>query len=274
MSQMLDRAKVPAMKQARRQAVADAASMPKLLQQPEPITEVQNASLSEASDWRTLLRLMTWLSPSYPVGAFAYSSGIEWAIEAGDIRDAATLAEWLRGFLSHGAGRNDAILMAQAYRAVRGADNTRLRDIAELANALASSRERHLETTAQGRAFLDVTRAAWGCAALENLVTQWNGPVAYPVAVGVACAGHDVALAPALLAFVHAQTANWISAGVRLIPLGQTDSQHVLAQLEENISTAAQAAFDAPLDDLGSATFRADIGAMHHETQYTRLFRS
>ena len=103
---------------------------------------------------------------------------------------------------------------------------------------------------------------------------QGSGPVAYPGAFGVACGGHDGALAPALLAFVHAQTANWISAGVRLIPLGQTDSQHVLAQLEENISTAAQAAFDATLDDLGSATFRADIGAMRHETQYTRLFRS
>lgn len=236
--------------------------------------KTKNETMSETVRDRTLLRLMTWLSPSYPVGAFAYSSGIEWAIEAGDIRDAATLAEWLRGFLIYGAGRNDAILMAQAYRAAKDHNNERLREIVELANALTTSRERHLETTAQGRAFLDVTRAAWGCAALENLMSQWNGPVAYPVAVGVACAGHEVALSHALLAFVHALTANWISAGVRLIPLGQTDSQHVLARLEGEICSVAHGALNSTLDDLGGGTFRADIGAMLHETQYTRLFRS
>ncbi len=75
-------------------------------------------------------------------------------------------------------------------------------------------------------------------------------------------------------AFLHATTSNWISAGVRLIPLGQTDSQRVLAALESVIAATAEKALNATLDDLGSATFRGDLASMRHETQYTRLFRS
>src|SRR5262249_43947001 len=102
----------------------------------------------------------------------------------------------------------------------------------------------------------------------------WSGPIAYPLAVGVVAAGHGVPLDLTLHAFLHAQTANWISAGVRLIPLGQTDSQRVLTALESVVTSAAARAFVATLDDLGSATFRADLAGMRHETQYTRLFRS
>jgi len=233
-------------------------------------TDAADAELDSAA----LLRLMTWLSPSYPVGAFAFSSGLEWAIEAGDIRDAMSLRGWLAALLAHGSGRNDAILFAQCWYAARDGDEKRLREIAELAAAFASSRERHLETSAQGRAFIEVTRAAWPCTALDRLQAVWEGDIAYPVAVAAACAGHDIALSPALQAFVHAITVNWISAGVRLIPLGQTDSQKVLAALEPDIAACASRGAQATLDDLGSATFRADLGAMAHETQYTRLFRS
>jgi urease accessory protein len=217
---------------------------------------------------------MAWLSPSYPVGAFSYSSGIEWAVEAGDIRDAATLKGWLAIVMAQGSGVCDAIFLAQAHRAAMAQDETALRNVAELAAAFAPSKERHLETTAQGRAFLDATRAAWPCDAFDLLTKSWDGPVAYPVAVGVAAAGHGIAAAPALHAFLHALAANWISAGVRLIPLGQTDGQRVLAALEGVIAATAERALKASLDDLGSAAFRADLASMRHETQYTRLFRS
>lgn len=221
-----------------------------------------------------LVRLMTWLSPSYPVGAFAYSSGLEWSIEAGDIRDVAALIDWIGLMLTHGAGRNDAILFAETWQAVQTGDDARLRGVAELACALAPSRERHLETTAQGRAFLDVTAAAWHCAALDHLTRVWDGDIAYPVAAATACAGHGIASEASLHAFVHAIVVNWISAGVRLIPLGQTDSQRALAALETAIAACAHQAGRATLADLGSATFRADLASMQHETQYTRLFRS
>lgn len=221
-----------------------------------------------------LYRLMAWLSPSYPVGAFSYSSGIEWAVDAGDIVDAATLTDWLSLMMSHGAGFCDAVLFMHAHCAASENDEAALHDVAELAAAFSPTRERHLETTAQGRAFVDATRAAWPCEALSLLARAWDGPVAYPVAVAVACAGHGIASDAALPAFLHAVAANWISAGVRLIPLGQTDGQSVLAALETVIAVTAPKALASSLDDIGSATFRTDIASMRHETQYTRLFRS
>jgi urease accessory protein len=217
---------------------------------------------------------MAWLSPSFPIGAFSYSSGIEWAVEAGDITDAATLADWLSLTMSDGAGFCDAVLFAQAHCAVADGDAPALRVVAELAAAFSPSKERHLETTAQGRAFVVAVRAAWPCDALDMLDTSWDGPVAYPVAVGTACAGHGIAVDTALPAFLHAVAANWISAGVRLIPLGQTDGQRVLAAMEDVIAGTAARALNASLDDIGGAALRADIGSMRHETQYTRLFRS
>ena len=226
------------------------------------------------SDPSALYRLMAWLSPAYPVGAFSYSSGIEWAVEAGDIVDAATLQRWLGVMIREGGGYCDAVFFAHAYRAIEHDEDAALRVVAELATAFAPSRERHLETTAQGRAFLDTTRAAWPTPALDRLLAVWDGGIALPVAVGVACAGHAVALEPALHAYLHAFTANLISTGVRLIPLGQTDGQRVLAALEPGVATTAECALVAALDDIGGAAFRSDIASMRHETQYTRLFRS
>lgn len=244
------------------------------IEPPTPDPSPPLASLAGGGENKALYRLMAWLSPSYPVGAFSYSSGIEWAVEAGDIADAATLKDWLATMMSQGGGFCDAVFLVHAHRAASDRDDKALRDIAELAAAFAPSKERHLETTAQGRAFVEATRAAWHCAALDFLADVWDGPIAYPVAVGVAAAGHGIALEPALHAFLHAVVANWISAGVRLVPLGQTDGQRVLAALEPVIATTAQRALNASLDDIGSAAFRADLASMRHETQYTRLFRS
>jgi urease accessory protein len=221
-----------------------------------------------------LYRLLAWFSPSYPVGAFSYSSGIEWAVEAGDIKDADTLRQWLATMLTEGGGFCDAVFFVHAHRAISASDDAALRAVAELAAALAPSKERLVETTAQGGAFLDAARAAWPCPALERLDAVWPGPVAMPVAVAVACAGHGIACAPALQGFLQALAANWISAGLRLIPLGQTDGQRVLAALEQTVAAAAVRAPAIPLDEVGSGAFRADLAAMQHEIQYTRLFRS
>ena len=229
--------------------------------------------LSE-SEAAALYRLMTWLSPSFPVGAFSYSSGIEWAVEAGDITDAASLRQWLRSMLVDGAGICDSTFLAHTHRAAAANDDATLREIAELASAFAPSRERHLETTAQGRAFIEIARAAWHHAALDRLIAACEGNFVYPVAVGVVSAAHCIPLALTLHAFLHAVVSNWISAGARLVPLGQTDSQRVLAQLEGDVDATAKRALSASLDDLGSATFRADLAGMRHEAQYTRLFRS
>ena len=185
---------------------------------------------------------MTWLSPSFPVGAFSYSSGIEWAVEAGDIADAASLRDWLAAMLADGSGFCDGVFLAQAHRAVLAQDGATLREIAELASAFVPSRERQLETTAQGRAFIEIARAAWNSPGLDQIIAACDGAIVYPVAVGLVSAAHDIPLAPALHAFFHAVASNWISAGSRLIPLGQTDSQRVLADLEPIVAATARRA--------------------------------
>jgi urease accessory protein len=226
-----------------------------------------------AHEAAALYRLMTWLSPAFPVGAFSYSSGIEWAVEAGDITDAASLRDWLAAMIGEGSGFCDAVFLAQAHRAASAQDAAGLREIAELAAAFVASRERQLETSTQGRAFIEIARSAWASDGLESMVAAC-GDMVYPVAVGVVSAGHAVPLEPAMHAFLHAVVSNWISAGARLVPLGQTDSQRILAGLEADVAATAKRALEASLDDLGSATFRADLASLRHETQYTRLFRS
>jgi urease accessory protein len=247
-------------------------TIPMLMTTNEPAPADPTGGMT-AEESAALYRLMTWLSPSFPVGAFSYSSGIEWAVEAGDITDAASLRDWLAAMLSEGSGFCDAVLLAQAHRAAAAQDGAALREIAELAAAFVPSRERQLETSTQGRAFIEIARSAWACDGLDEMVAACGG-VVYPVAVGVVSAAHAVPLAPAMHAFLHAVVSNWISAGARLVPLGQTDSQRILASLEADVAATAKRALIASLDDLGSATFRADLASLRHETQYTRLFRS
>jgi urease accessory protein len=216
---------------------------------------------------------MIWLSPAYPVGGYSYSHGLEWTVEAGKVRDAATLGDWIEDILRYGTGRSDAILLAETWRAVTNGDERQLAETMELAAALAPSAERRLETLAQGAAFLAATQAVWPAPALERLAAQ-AADIAYPVAVGACAAAHGLPLEPTAQAFVQAFAANLVSAGVRLIPLGQTDGLRVLAWLEPLIPCVVAEALAAGLDDVGGAAVAADIASMRHETQYTRLFRS
>ncbi len=223
-----------------------------------------------------LQRLLAWLSPSFPVGAYSYSHGLEWAIEDGTVTGTPALEAWLRDVLSHGGGRSDAILFAHAWRAASAGDAGALGEVGALAAALQPSRERHLEATAQGRAFANTVSAAWPDARMSDLFALFPAPVplAYPVAVAIAAAAQDVPLPAALTGYLGAFAANLISAGVRAIPIGQTDGQRIVAALSPLIEEIAGTALAATLDDLGGAALRADIASMKHETQYTRLFRS
>jgi urease accessory protein len=248
-------------------------AIPMLMTTSKPPAVDDRCGMTE-TEAAALYRLMTWLSPAFPVGAFSYSSGIEWAVEAGDIIDAASLRDWLASMLVDGPGFCDGVFLAHAHRAASSGDEADLREVAELAAAFVPSRERQLETTSQGRAFIDIARSAWNCGDLDRMIADCSGPIVYPVAVGLVSAAHAIPLAPTMHAFFHALVSSWISAGARLIPLGQTDSQRVLALLEPDVAATGNRALKAAFDDLGSATFRADLASMRHETQYTRLFRS
>jgi urease accessory protein len=221
-----------------------------------------------------LYRLMTWLSPAYPLGAFSYSHGLEQAVEAGLVRDRASLVAWVATAVAAGAGRSDGALLAAAWRAARAEDGAALDDIAELAAAWRGTAETALESRAQGAAFLATTRAAWPHRLLDELALRHRGEVALPVALGAAAAVHGVPLAAILAASLHAFASNLVSAGVRLIPLGQSDGQQAIAALEDVVAGAAQDVLRTPLDEVGTAAPLLDWCSMRHETQYTRLFRS
>ena len=210
-----------------------------------------------------LLKLVTWLSPAYPVGAYTYSHGLETAIASGEIHDLASTEDWIADCLTYGAGRNDAILVAHAWRMAD--DATGLSDLAALARALAPSAERALETEAMGQAFGDVTDAVWA---------DGQDPAPYPVAVGAAAASAGIPLPQVLPVYVNAFVSNLVSVAVRLVPLGQTDGQRIIAALMPACQTVATDALHAELDDIGSCAIRSDIASMRHETQDVRLFRS
>jgi urease accessory protein len=222
-----------------------------------------------------LYRLLTWLSPAYPVGAYSYSHGIEYAVEAALVTDRDTLLVYVAAALEHGAGYVDAALLAAAWSAVHRGDETRLDEITDLALAWRGTTEMALEAETQGRAFLSATCAAWPHPGLDAFVARRTvAAVALPVAVGVAAALHGISLPLVLAGYLHSFAANLVSAGVRLIPLGQTDGQRATAALEPTVARVVAAAMTTPLDEVATAAPLIDWCSMRHENQYTRLFRS
>lgn len=235
---------------------------------------IMATTMAEAQE--TLLRLMTWLSPTFPVGAFAYSHGLERAIHDGIISDRGTLVAWLRDLIERGSVWNDAVCLAEAWRRAGSDDDCFA--VAELAEALAGSRERYMETTLQGRAFMDAAQA-WASKRKSSEEQQGYGRAQevqypYPVAVGLTAAHHGIALDAALTAYLHGFTSNLVQAAMRLVPLGQNDGLAALAALEEVILATSERASKSTLDSLGSCTVLSDIQSMKHETQYSRVFRS
>lgn len=225
----------------------------------------------------TLLRLQSWLSPSFPTGAYSYSHGIEWAVEAGHIHDRESLVDWLDADLRYGSGRNEAIFFMESWRSGQDDDKGKLLEIAELAAAFRGTSEFALETTQQATAGLAILRRVWPDSLLEFLSESFSklriAPV-LSVVLGVRAARQDIPATLALPAFLQSYLANLITAGVRLVPLGQTDGQFGVAELESAVLAVAAQAEEATIHDLGSAAFMVDIASASHETQYTRLFRS
>jgi urease accessory protein len=254
-------------------AMAEPRPLPelKLVETTGPAEPAANPAISPEA----LKKLLAWLSPAFPVGGFSYSHGLEWAIEDGTVKTAADLEAWVAAILRHGAGRSDGILLAHAHRAAVADDAAALDEINALAIAFQPTKERHLEATAQGRAFLTTVAATWPNDRLAGLAGHFKDrPVAYAVAVGIATGCHDVPPGATLNAFLGAFAANLVSAAIRAVPLGQTEGQRVIANLSPVVEEIAATAATASLDELGGAAWRADIASMKHETQYTRLFRS
>jgi len=224
-----------------------------------------------------LLRQQSWLSPAFPTGAYSYSHGIEWAVEAGYIHDRKSLVDWLEADLCYGSGRNEAIFFIEAWRSATDDDCERLLKIAELAAAFRSTSEFALETSQQATACLATLRRVWpdpNIESLSELLSDLRIAPVLSVVLGVRAAGEKISATLAVPAFLQSYLANLVTAGVRLIPLGQTDGQLGIAELEPAVLAVAAQAEQATIHDLGSAAFMVDLASASHETQYTRLFRS
>ena len=224
-----------------------------------------------------LLRLQSWLSPAFPTGSYSYSHGLEWAVEAGHICDRKTLVDWLEADLRYGSGRNEAIFFSEAWRCTTGDERAKLFEIAGLAAAFRGTAELALESSQQGASCLATLRQVW-----PDCVLDWLSEVlcsnrvqpALAVILGARSARQDIPFDLALSAFLQSYVANLVTAGIRLIPLGQTDGQLAIAELEGAVLTASAQAKKATIDHLGSVGVIVDLASMAHETQYTRLFRS
>jgi urease accessory protein len=224
-----------------------------------------------------LLRQQSWLSPVFPTGSYSYSHGIEWAVEAGYIHDRKSLVDWLEADLYYGSGRNEAIFFIEAWRSATDDDCEKLLEIAELAAAFRSTSEFALETSQQATACLATLRRVWPDPLLESLSELLSdlriAPV-FSVILGVRAARQYIPATLALPAFLQSYLANLVTAGVRLVPLGQTDGQLSIAELEPAVLAMAAKSQAATIHDLGSTAFMVDLASASHETQYTRLFRS
>ena len=224
---------------------------------------------------QALLKLQSWLSPTFPNGAYSYSHGLEWAVEAGQVDGRGSLVDWLEADLCYGSGRNEAIFFSEAYRCT--VEDDRLAKVAELAATSRGTAEFALESSQQAMACLVTLRRVWPDRLLDwlsDILLGLQMPPAQAVVVGIRAAQEGIPMSLALPTFLHGYFANLVNAGVRLIPLGQTDGQHAIAELESAILLASAKASNATIDDLGSAAIMADFASIAHETQYTRLFRS
>jgi urease accessory protein len=246
------------------------------------ITTMKTAGIIMSDEWcdvspLALLRLQSWLSPTFPIGSYSYSHGLEWAVEAEHVHDRESLVDWLDADLRYGSGQNEAIFFIEAWRCAIADNRAKLLEIAELAAAFRGTSEFALETTQQGTAGLSTLRQVWPDRLLDWLsgaLSESKVQPAAAVVLAVRSAGQGIPAATALAAFLQSYIANLVIAGVRLIPLGQVGGQLAIAALEDSILATTAQAEKATIDDLGSAAFMVDLASMAHETQYTRLFRS
>jgi len=225
----------------------------------------------------SFLRLQGWLSPAFPTGSYSYSHGLEWAVEAGSVHDRASLVDWLAADLRYGSGRNEAIFFREAWSSAKRGDRVMLFEVAEFAAAFRGTSEFALESVQQASACRLTLSRVWPDPLLDEIAETLADhciPLTLAVVLGIRCAKQHIPIVLALPAFLQSYVANLVTAGVRLIPLGQTDGQAAIAALEETVLATSADVATATIGDLGSAAFMVDLASMAHETQYTRLFRS
>lgn len=227
----------------------------------------------------TILALLQLTSPSLPLGAYSYSEGLESLITQGAISSAESLALWLKRELNYGAIRLEAAIMLRAYLSVTAGDVQTLDDWNSWSSAAKESSELRYQSWQMGtsllRLLIDLQPQTDGhLPTIKQLAQILGRQCNYSVAFGIGAAYWKLNSESALLGYLQSWTANLISVGVRLIPLGQTSGQQLLFQLNQDIIKAATIIISLSDNDLYSCSFGLGLASMTHQYQHVRLFRS
>jgi urease accessory protein len=223
-------------------------------------------------DSTAFLTLLQLTSPALPVGAYSYSEGLETLVDQGLIKSAADLQTWLTESLATGSIGIEAAILIRAHRAWTKEDQQQVIYWNHWLSATRETAELQQQNWQMGRSLLKLLQdlypqSDWsGWSMTEN----WNIAIVFALAAGLA----EIDEYTTVLGYLHSWASNSVSAGVKLIPLGQTAGQKLMLQLAESITISADQSLTLPDDQLFSCSWGLAIASMTHETQYSRLFRS
>jgi urease accessory protein len=223
-------------------------------------------------DSTALLNLLQLTSPALPVGAYSYSEGLETLVEQEIIRSVNDLQTWLIESLATGSIGIEAAILVRAHRANVLRNQPDLIYWNHWLSATRETAELQQQNWQMGRSLLKLLQDLYpsedwsGWSMAEN----WNFAIVFALAANIAQIDEQTAV----LGYLHSWVSNLVSAGVKLIPLGQTAGQQLILQLAEPIMVSADRSLNLPDDQLFSCNWGLALASMTHETQYSRLFRS
>jgi len=234
-------------------------------------TEMAPSPGPDALGAGALLSLLRFVSPSLPIGAYAYSRALEYAVHCGAVHDEASAGEWILGLAVHTTARLDAPVLLRLHRAFAAGDDAEVAKWNAFLLASRESSELRLEDTQLGAALARLL-VGQGVARAGSFVRR--NDVCYASMFALAAVSSQLPAASAVLGFMWAQAEGQVSAAVRLIPLGQTAGQNLLSKLVAALPQCVATASALRDDEVGAFTPGLALASALHETQYTRLFRS
>jgi len=217
------------------------------------------------------LHLLRLVSPNQPVGGFSYSRGLEWAVHAEIVTDAASCAAWIIGLLKHSYATLDGALFWRMMQALQRQDNAEFERLNDWLSASRESHELELEDRRMAESLLSLLRSLDGGGGERFSLT---GHASYPAAFAIAASHWGIAPFDALRGLMWTVVESQVTAAIRLVPLGHTAGQRILIAAVDAIETAAQKAATLSEEDIGNMAPTLAIASAWHETQYSRLFRS
>lgn len=227
--------------------------------------------MSDGIAGQPLLRLLQLTSPSLPVGAFAYSQGLESAIEMGWVKDEPSLSQWLQDQLDYSIGRVDLPVFVRLYSALAAKDETAALAWSRRLVAMRETSELVADDCARGKA-LGRLLTHLGIPNVDIWRKQADTP--FVALAAVAAVGWEIPVESALHAIAWGWLENQVLVGIKLIPLGQVAGQRLLLERSAAIPGICAGALALPDTEIGGTLPTLAIASSLHETQYSRLFRS